>query len=460
MLRRRRTLIVAGAVFAAAVIAVAVVALASGESGDPAACRGDRSTDIPQPSRTVLAAAGLDGLPLAASDARVDLVSPPFSHPTRIDNPLFPISDLHSAVLNGVVEGKPFKTETTLLPKTRMIGWGEGRCVGTLVSQYVAYLDGRLEEVALDHYAQDDDGAVWYLGEDVFNYEEGVVADRLGSWIAGREGPGAMIMPAAPKVGNAYRPENIPGLVFEEVTVKAVDKTVAGPRGPVDGAIEVREVHADGLESKVFAHGYGEFFTGAGGEVEALAVAVPTDALDGGVPSSLVAIGDGADAVFDGAERGQWAKASSAAASAARGWAEYRKSGDVPRRLDDPTAAALARLTATTAARDRAKARQAAVDTVQAALDLRLQYVSPAEIDRGRFDGWLRQLLVDAAADEVSDAAGDVSVLEWIRDRFAHTLSTEQRTRMDTLLTELREAVGDEDLKAASDVAAELRERL
>jgi hypothetical protein len=458
MLGQRWTLILAGGVLAAAAI-VGAVALAGDEPGDGAVCRGGSSTNVAQPTSAELSAAGLDKLPLAGPDARVDLVSPPFSHPTRIDNPLFPISELHSAILNGVVEGKTFKVETTLLPRTRMIGWGEGRCVETLASQYAAYLDGRLEEVAIDHYAQADDGSVWYLGEDVFNYEDGAVADRLGTWIAGRDGPGAMIMPAAPKARDAYRPENIPGFVFEEVTVNMVDKTVAGPRGPVHGAIEIRELHGDGaFESKDFAPGYGEFFTGSGGDVEALALAVPTDALQGDVPRTLAAVSAGADGVFEAAGRGQWARASRAAASAVAGWAEYRRNGDVPRRLEAPTAAVVERLTAATSARDGTKAQQAAVDTVQAALDLRLQYVPPVGIDRGRFDAWLRQLLVDASADSVSDAAGDVSALEWIRDRFAHTLSSERRTQLDTLLVELREAVRDEDLKAASELAVELRE--
>ena len=43
-----------------------------------------------------------------------------------------------------------------------------------------------------------------------------------------------------------------------------------------------RELHDDGTYSdKVFAPGYGEFFSGHGSEVEAMALAVPTDALDG-----------------------------------------------------------------------------------------------------------------------------------------------------------------------------------
>ena len=60
----------------------------------------------------------------------------------------------------------------------------------------VAYLDGRIHEVALDWYAQADDGSAWYFGEDVFNYEDGKVADTEGTWIVGGETPAAMIMPA------------------------------------------------------------------------------------------------------------------------------------------------------------------------------------------------------------------------------------------------------------------------
>src|SRR5262249_14842005 len=50
----------------------------------------------------------------APLDRRVDLAPPSFSNPTSITNPLFPISDLRSVVLLGHVDGKPFRTETTL----------------------------------------------------------------------------------------------------------------------------------------------------------------------------------------------------------------------------------------------------------------------------------------------------------------------------------------------------------
>jgi hypothetical protein len=153
-----------------------------------APCGPSVTTPVPQPTVAHLAAAGLSGFPLAPDDRRVDLVAPPFTNPTNITNPLFPISELRSAILNGHVDGKPLKIETTLLPDTRIIEWSPGQCVRTLVSQFVAYQGGQIKEVALDHYAQADDGSVWYLGEDVFNYEHGLVADTGGTWLAGRRG--------------------------------------------------------------------------------------------------------------------------------------------------------------------------------------------------------------------------------------------------------------------------------
>ncbi|TMK59278.1 MAG: hypothetical protein E6G60_14780, partial [Actinobacteria bacterium] len=95
-----------------------------------------------------------------------------FSNPTKITNPLFPISELHSAVLLGHVSGKPFRTETTLLPRTEKVVW-QAQAVEVLLSQYMAFLDGRIEEIAIDRYAQADDGSVWYFGEDVFDYRHG-----------------------------------------------------------------------------------------------------------------------------------------------------------------------------------------------------------------------------------------------------------------------------------------------
>ena len=127
-----------------------------------------------------MAAAGLHELPVAALERRVDLVAPAFSNPTNVTNRLFPISRLASVVLNGTVDGKPFRTETTLLPDTRIIEWSPGQSSGRSSRSTSPTSTGA---VALDFYAQADDGSVWYFGEDVYNYRHGVVADTSGTWL-------------------------------------------------------------------------------------------------------------------------------------------------------------------------------------------------------------------------------------------------------------------------------------
>ena len=440
---RHRNWIAAGAIVVAGLAAALVVYAARGGSDAGA-------TEIPQASAARLTAAGLDGLPLAPTTRRVDVAVPSFSNPTEVTNPLFPISDLRSAVLAGQVDGKPFKVETTLLPHTRIVQWPDGRRLETLVSQYVAYSDGRIKEVALDFYAQADDGSVWYLGEDVFNYEDGAIADTEGTWIAGQDGPGAMIMPADPKVGDAYRPENVPGLVFEEVRVKAVDRKVAGPRGAVEGAIVAGELHQDGArEDKIFAPGYGEFLTGSDGDVEALALAVPTDSLVSR-PRELETLASGADAIFEGS--------ADAHARVRRMAADWRRlEDDAPPRLVPAMRRGLDRLAQAVEAGQDSAVRQAAVEVAQATLDLELRHRPSAEVDRGRFRLWARQLMVDAKTGDSAAVRGDLAVLEWIRDRFVHTLGPVDVTRIDARLLVLRDLLNEEDLPGAARAASRLQ---
>jgi len=420
-------------------------------------CEKSGAARIPQPPAAHMAAAGLNKLPVAPVRKRVDLVVPPFSSPTSVTNPLFPISKLHSVVLNGRVDGKAFRTETTLLPETRIIEWSQGRCVKTLVSQYFAYLDGRIEEVALDFYAQADDGSVWYFGEDVYNYKSGVIADTSGTWLAGKEGPAAMIMPAAPKVGDVHRPENIPGLVWEEVAVKTIDKTVDGPRGRVRGALVGSELHDDGsFSDKIFAPGYGEFSSAHEGDIEALALAVPTDAVKAPTPRELIAFSGGANRIFDLAASKRWSGARDTVSAISTAWKAHRERG-VPPRLVGPTSVAIAALARAVQARSPLKVRHAALDVAQAGLDLQLRYRSPAEIDRARFDLWARQVLVDVGARDLPAVSGDVATMEWIRDRIAHTLDSVSVTRLDTHLEELRVNVSDGELSAAAGTAKALR---
>ncbi|MBA2632837.1 MAG: hypothetical protein H0U86_07560 [Chloroflexi bacterium] len=416
---------------------------------------------------TVLAAGGCAGgqqisqpavesLPVAAESERVDLTMPAFSNPTDITNPLFPVSRQASVLLVGTVDDLPFRTEVTLLPVPRIIEW-EGKQVATLVSQYVAFLDGRLHEVAYDFYAQADDGSVWYFGEDVFNFADGAIVDTHGTWIAGTDGQAAMIMPADPQVGVVYRPENIPGFVFEEVTVTAVDEPLDGPFGPIEGGLLIEELHMDGaIEEKYFAPGYGEFSTSGGGDTEALALAVPTDAVDEPVPEALATLEAGALDVLGAVEAEEWEAASGSVDEVTAAW-DGIATGDVPALIGPLMTDALATLVDSVSAEDGAAAHHA-IEVARLSLDLQLRHRPVADVDLARSGLWAAQVRLDANAEDAAAVNGDLFALDYVRDRILQTLDAADATRINVMLEEIQGLVNDGDLPAVADAAAELRD--
>jgi hypothetical protein len=397
-----------------------------------------------------------DGLPTAPLSQRVDLYIPTFANPTDVTNPLFPISELDRVLLLGTVDGGDFRTETTLLAHTQTIEL-EGRTVEALVSQYVAWLDRRIHEVAIDWYVQDDLGAVWYLGEDVFNYDEGRVEDTDGTWLAGLDGPEAMIMPPNPQVGDVWRPENICGFVFEEVTATATGVMVPGPQGSVSGALIVSELHMDATtEDKIFAPGYGEFSTGSpGSDIEALALAVPTDALPGPPPAELETLSSGAARIFWAARARQWNDASETAEEMADAWAAFQALGFVPPLLDAEMETALEDLEESIDARDAAATRQASIDVARTSLDLQLRHLSRDEIDMAQIDLWTRQLLIDAAAHDKGGVRSDIVSIKLIRDRFAHP-----PVGIDAQISAVQAAALASNLSGATEAAVKLQSTL
>jgi hypothetical protein len=67
----------------------------------------------------------------------------------------------------------------------------------------------------------------------------------------------------------------------------------------------ITELHMDGkTEDKTFAPGYGEFVAGGGGELEAVALAVPVDAVGQAVRPELAELAAEARASFDAAGPG------------------------------------------------------------------------------------------------------------------------------------------------------------
>lgn len=126
---------------------------------------------------------------------------------TKIDNPYFPLLPGEVHVLKGKTDEGNEVATITVTDKFKNV---DG--VKTRVVHDVTRLDGELAEKTTDYFAQDDEGNVWYFGEVTADYENGKVVSRSGAFQAGEDGAEAgIVMPAEPKVNDAFRIEHDPG---------------------------------------------------------------------------------------------------------------------------------------------------------------------------------------------------------------------------------------------------------
>jgi len=107
---------------------------------------------------------------------------------------------------------------------------------------------------------------------------------------------------------------------------------------------------------------------------------------------------------------------------------------------------------------DAAAAGQAAIDTARMALDLQLRHRPASEIDLARFDLWLAQTELDAAAEDAALVNGDFFALDYVRDRILRVLEPGDLANINLALEELLSAVQDEDYGAVTEIATGMRE--
>ncbi|HEY6201200.1 MAG TPA: hypothetical protein VI231_21535 [Candidatus Binatia bacterium] len=123
-------------------------------------------------------------------------------------------------------------------------------------------VNGKLTEDTLDWYCQDQDGNVWYFGENSQELEDGLVVSLEGSWTGGIDGakPG-IAMKANPKVGDVYRQEFLPGVAEDIAEVLSVTETITLPGfGTMNNCIKTKEttpLEPDALENKFYCPGVG-----------------------------------------------------------------------------------------------------------------------------------------------------------------------------------------------------------
>ncbi len=101
------------------------------------------------------------------------------------------------------------------------------------------WVENEIVEDTKDFYAQDSEGNVWYFGEEIDNYENGVLVNHEGSWEAGRNAakPG-IFLKANPKEGDVYRQEFLEDAAEDLEEVLGVSETIKTAFGTFENCIK------------------------------------------------------------------------------------------------------------------------------------------------------------------------------------------------------------------------------
>lgn len=174
-----------------------------------------------------------------------------------IDNSFLPLIAGSTFTYIGETEDGIERVEIEVLTETKIVS---GITCTVVLDR--AYLNNELIEETYDWFAQDIHGNVWYFGEYVDNYINGVVANHDGSWETGVDGaePG-FVMLGNPLIGLHYRQEFYRGEAEDRGEVVSTNETVTVAAGTFTNCIKIRETNAldpDFLEFKYYAPGVGQ----------------------------------------------------------------------------------------------------------------------------------------------------------------------------------------------------------
>jgi len=174
-----------------------------------------------------------------------------------IDNGFFPLVVGDELVLEGEDdEGTFLEVIITVLDETEFVAG-----VTTRIVEEAEFEDGEVVEISRNFYAQAPDGTVCYFGEDVDDFEDGMIVGHGGEWRAGENGnlPG-IIMPGNPEVGQIFQQEAAPGIAEDQAEIIALGETIEVPAGTFSDTLttlDCNPMEGGAIDEKVYVDGIG-----------------------------------------------------------------------------------------------------------------------------------------------------------------------------------------------------------
>ncbi|MBK7643798.1 MAG: hypothetical protein IPJ19_12260 [Planctomycetes bacterium] len=145
----------------------------------------------------------------------------------------------------------------TVLEETRLVDNVETRVVEERETAF-----GKLKEVSRNYFAMSKSTRdIYYFGEEVDMYKDGVVSSHEGSWESGRDlALFGLAIPGKLAVGDKWYQEEAPDVALDRSEVLALDARFDCPAGKFSNCLEVQEttpLEYDTQEKKLYAPGVG-----------------------------------------------------------------------------------------------------------------------------------------------------------------------------------------------------------
>ena len=140
-----------------------------------------------------------------------------------VTNKFYPLNPGTRTVFEANTDNGLEHTEVVVQNETKVI-----MGIVCVVVRDTVSVGGTVIEDTVDWYAQDEEGNVWYMGEDTKEYQDGSVVSTTGSWEAGVDGamPG-IVMLADPITGLSYRQEYYKGEAEDMAQVVSLNESAS-----------------------------------------------------------------------------------------------------------------------------------------------------------------------------------------------------------------------------------------
>ncbi len=172
-------------------------------------------------------------------------------------NPFFILEPNYQLVLSGEDAGEVAQVTITVLNETREVNGTETR-----VLEERETIGGEIVEISRNFFAIcEETNGVFYFGEEVDDYENGILVAHEGAWLAGDgENKAGLIMPGTILLGARYYQEIAPNVALDRAEITDVGEVIQTPSGDFTDTLITRETtqfEPDVEELKYYAAGIG-----------------------------------------------------------------------------------------------------------------------------------------------------------------------------------------------------------